>query len=212
MLDATLDDVPWPKSTATFDGQKFEVAVRDLVAGYEALALKLLPVYAKALDLDDSYFEPLFHSPVIRMRLASYAPTPEGNFGINPHVDTSFFTLLASTDFDGLVIYSKKKQSWLRATNDVRLPSNPDQRIRHPLIVNTGQMLAQLTNDRWPATRHFAVNPLGGKKTTRISLPFFFNADATAPLAVLPSCCSDDDPPKYPTLSYLDSQAVAQGE
>ena len=197
----TLEKVPWPKSKK-FDSEKFEKRVRALIAAYEGLALRLLPIYARALDLPLDYFDNLFSpSPVLRMRLASYATTPAQNFGINPHVDTSFFTLLASTDFSGLVIYSKEKQSWLRAKN---LPDH-----NHPLIVNTGQMLAQLTNDQWPATRHFAFNPT---PTPRLSLPFFFNADAQAPLAVLPSKCSDSNPPRYPTLSYLQSQAIQQGE
>ena len=207
--NASLDDVPWPGSTEKFDGAQFQQTVRRLLAGYEDLAMRLLPIYARALDVSDDYFTPLFSpSPVLRMRLAFYDRTPPGNFGINPHVDTSFFTLLASTDFRGLVLFSKQKNAWLRATKDVR--DDDGTLVRNPLVVNTGQILAQLSNDHWPATRHFAINP--SPTESRISLPFFFNADARAPLAVLPSCTSPDDPPKYPTLSYLESQAVAQGE
>jgi len=220
--DVALEHMPWPPSVcgeggsaaASFDGDEFKAATLALVEAYETLARKLLPVFAVALGLEPSYFESLFESPVVRMRLASYDATPAGHFGINPHVDTSFFTLLASTDFEGLVLFGRKKRKWLRATNDVRLPSSSEA-IAHPLIVNTGQILCQLTNDEWTATRHFAVNPGGpnpDERRPRISLPFFFNASATAPLAVLPHFCSPTNPPKYATASYLDGQAVQQGE
>ena len=61
------------------------------------------------------YFSPSFESPLFRMRLARYEPTPENEFGINPHVDTSFFTLLATTDHSGLVVFSPRKGRWVRA-------------------------------------------------------------------------------------------------
>jgi len=41
------------------------------------------------------------------------------------------------------------------------------------IIVNSGQLLAQITNDRWTATRHYALN---GLERERYSIPFFFNA------------------------------------
>ena len=61
------------------------------------------------------YFAPSFSSPLFRMRLARYEATPEGEFGINPHVDTSFFTLLATTDHAGLVVFSPGRGRWVRA-------------------------------------------------------------------------------------------------
>ena len=34
------------------------------------------------------HFAPSFESPLFRLRLTRYAPTPADEFGINPHVDT----------------------------------------------------------------------------------------------------------------------------
>ena len=76
------------------------------------------------------------------MRLARYEPTPDNEFGINPHVDTSFFTLLATTDHSGLVVFSPRKGQWVRARH-----------VEGALIVNTGETLSRITNDTWPATR-----------------------------------------------------------
>jgi hypothetical protein len=56
------------------------------------------------------------------------------------------------------------------------------------------------------------IGPLLTQHDSRFSLPFFFNATATVPMAVVPTCQSPDNPPKYPAVSYLDGQGVVQGE
>ena len=63
----------------------------------ESLALSLLPVFASALSLPPSYFSPAFTRPLYRLRLSHYPPPARDcdQFGINPHTDTSFITLLA---------------------------------------------------------------------------------------------------------------------
>ena len=89
-------------------------------------------------------------------------------------------------------------------------------RARH-LVINSGELLAQVSNDTWPATRHYAVFARGeaaaaaagaagedcDEEPDRYSLPFFFNATPTYRMAVVPTCCSPENPPKYPPLSYL---------
>ena len=67
-------------------------------AAMESLALSLLPVFATALDLDEKFFEEAFKSPMFRLRLSHYPPaSPDtgDQYGIAPHTDTSFLTLLA---------------------------------------------------------------------------------------------------------------------
>ena len=163
---------------------------------------------ACALDLPADYFAAAFEAPLFRLRLSRYAPTPPGEFGINPHVDTSFFTILA-TSAPGLVVRARGRSDgggWVRAPH----------REGH-LVINSGELLAQITNDAWPATRHYAIfarcEPTEEEEEQdRYSLPFFFNATPTYRMAVVPTCCSPDNPPKYPPLSYLEGQGVAQGE
>ena len=67
----------------------------------ESLALSLLPVFATALDLDENFFEEAFKSPMFRLRLSHYPPAPPDTdqYGIAPHTDTSFLTLLAQVVF-----------------------------------------------------------------------------------------------------------------
>ena len=177
---------------------------RDTVQRYatevEALALRLLPMYAVALELDPDYFTPAFEHPFWRLRLSHYPadpPGPEGAFGIAPHVDTTVFTLLLQNG-PGLTIFHEGRQQWIEA------PVIPGA-----FVVNSGELLRQWTNDRFLSTRHFANNL---SPRSRYSIPFFFNATADYEMACLPSCHGPGNPPKYPPVSYLTSQGVVQGE
>ena len=75
--------------------------------------------------------------------------------------------------------------------------------------MNSGELLRQWTNDRYLSVRHFANNAAAG---SRYSIPFFYNAAADYPMECLPTCQGPGNPPKYPTISYEQSQAAAQGE
>ena len=104
---------------------------------------------------------------------------------------STFFTLLLP-DGPGLTIFSHQRQAWI----EVPL-------IEGALIVNSGELLKQWSNDRFLSTRHFANNTAAHD---RYSVPFFFNANADYPMACLPTCHGPDNPPKYPTISYNQSQ------
>ncbi len=133
--------------------------------------------------------------------MTHYPHAPEGDglgeFGIPPHVDTTFMTLLLP-DSPGLVIFSEQRQEWIRT------PVIPGA-----FVVNAGELLRQWSNDRVLSTRHFANNT---SDESRYSVPFFFNATADYPMECLPTCHGPGNPPKYPAISYLESQGVVQGE
>lgn len=202
----TLDRMPWPHIL----GQKFRADVEAYAAAMEALAMRMLPIYSRALDLPHDYFDPAFRSPLWRLRLNRYPPKIAGyeerEFGISPHVDTSFFTILAQAA-PGLCVHDQKQNKWLRA------PVIPGA-----LLVNTGELLRSITNDTWLATRHYALHAPSAsegtqhRKQRRLSIPFFFNATADFKQAVVPTKVSAECPAKYPPTSYLDGQGVVQGE
>ena len=204
--NVTLDKMPWPRAL----GERFRADVERYAAAMEALAMRMLPIYARALDLPYDYWEPAFRSPLWRLRLNRYPPKLDGyeekEFGISPHVDTSFFTILAQ-GAPGLCVHDQKRNQWLRA------PVIPGA-----LLVNTGELLRSITNDTWLATRHYALHApseskgVGEHQQQRLSIPFFFNATADFKQAVVPSKVTADCPAKYPPTSYLDGQGVVQGE
>jgi isopenicillin N synthase-like dioxygenase len=82
--------------------------------------------------------------------------------------------------------------------------------IENAFIVNTGELLKQWSNDCFVSVKHFANNNTGD--AARYSIPFFFNANPDYIMECLPTCCDADNPPKYPPISYLQSQGVVQGE
>ena len=194
--DIAPDDNQWLPDEAL---PGFRAAVEDYGRTAESIALALVKVYAVALDLEPDWFDAAMEAPFWRLRMTHYpAEAPvEGAHGIAPHVDTTFFTLLLQ-DSPGLVIYSAVRDEWIQA------PVIPGA-----IVVNTGELLRQWSNDRFLSTRHFADN---NGPEPRYSIPLFFNASGDWPMECLPTCHGPGNPPKYPTISYNESQAVVQGE
>ena len=193
-----LADNPWPSETVA---PGLRTAVEEYAATVERIALGLLPIYARALDLAADWFDDAFRSPFYRLRITRYPPVRDAEvdqFGIAPHVDTTFFTLLAQQG-PGLVIFGEQRGRWLRV---------PD--VPGALVVNTGELLKQWSNDRFLSVKHF-VAPHAGPRD-RYAIPFFFNATADHRMVCLPTCQGPDNPPRYPAISYLESQAAAQRE
>ena len=196
--EIALADNLWPEDG---DLPGFRTGVERYANCLERLALKLLPIYARALNMEKSFFEPAFTNPFYRLRLTHYPSVSQNKpdqFGIAPHVDTTFFTLLTQ-DSPGLCIFSEKRHCW------ISLPTMQDA-----IVVNTGELLKHWTNDEFVSVKHFANNNLSG--TSRYSIPFFFNANIHFRMDCIPSCCGPGRPAKYPVISYAESQGVVQGE
>jgi isopenicillin N synthase-like dioxygenase len=169
---------------------------RETVTAYcdamERLVQKLVPLYARALALPAEYFDAPFRDFQYKLRATHYPPQDEpaeDEFGIAPHTDTSFLTLLAPNEVPGLSIRTQVG-SWIDA------PSIPGA-----FMVNGGQLLLRWTNDRFLATAHRAVNRSGGE---RYALAFFCDANIDWPIAAVPTCVGPDNPPKYETTYYTD--------
>ncbi len=169
---------------------------REAVVAYcetmERLVQRLVPLYARALGLPASYFDEPFRESQYKLRMTHYPNQPatvDDEYGIAPHTDTSFLTLLAPNDVPGLSIRSQSG-TWIDA------PAIPDA-----YVVNGGQLLRRWTNDTLLATPHRAVNRSGGE---RYALAFFCDANIDWPIAAVPTTVGPDRPPLYPTTYYTD--------
>ena len=177
----------WPEGLPGF---------KEVITGYadtmERLVQKLVRIYARALDLPATYFDEPFREPQFSLRMTHY-PHQDGpvsdEFGLAPHTDTSFLTLLAPNDVPGLSIRTQSGR-WIQA------PAIPDA-----YVVNGGQMLQRWTNDLFLATPHRAINQSGGE---RYAIPFFCDSNIDWPVAAVPTTVGPDRPPKYPTTYYTD--------
>jgi isopenicillin N synthase-like dioxygenase len=177
----------WPDETL-LPGWKAEML--EYYDAMEALGYSLLPVYARALDLRSDYFDGLFDDPVWTTRNQHYpaAAAEENQFGIAPHRDHGFLTLLPVTEEPGLQI---------QATSGRWLPANT---IDGAMIVNTGEFLNRWTNGRFLATPHRVV-PTG---RDRYSIAFFFNPSWDTVADPLASCTGPDNPPRFKPVRLLD--------
>ena len=190
-----FDHTKWPKEVNSFQRR-----VTAYVDEMKRLSNKLLRVVSVALSMDENTVKEYFQDPMFRLRLSHYPKATEETVklnGIGPHVDTTFFTILAASD-PGLVCHNAKSDKWMR------LPYRPDA-----LVLNSGQFLRQFTNDTWCATRHYAAVPT---ERSRYSIPYFFNATPYVKLPVAPSCVSATRPARYEPQSYLESAGMVQGE
>ncbi len=177
----------WPK-----DLPGFREAVVAYCDGLELLVRKLVRLYAVALELPATYFDEPFRDFQYKLRMTHYPyqeAIADDEFGIAPHTDTSFLTLLAPNDVPGLSIRTTGGK-WIDA------PA-----LAGAYVVNGGQLLQRWTNDFFLATPHRAVNRSGGE---RYALAFFCDSNIDWPIAAVPTCVGPDRPPKYPTTYYTD--------
>ena len=87
------------------------------------------------------------------------------------------------------------------------IPVNPED---NQIVINVGDMLERLTNNRLRSTQHRVVNPpkdqLG---KSRYSTPFFLHPRSDMSLACLPSCIDENNPKAYEDITageFLDER------
>ncbi|HKS89838.1 MAG TPA: 2-oxoglutarate and iron-dependent oxygenase domain-containing protein [Stellaceae bacterium] len=174
----------WPDNLPGF--RDFLLRYWDAMEGF---AQKLLPVFATALDLSPGYFDKAFVDAQCVLRLTHYPPTAYGanQFGLAPHTDANFFTILPQANVEGLYIRPHGR-GWIKAP---RIPGS--------FVINSGDMCRRWTNHRFLSTEHLAVNLTNEH---RYSTPFFYTPHIDWPIACLPTCCGPGNPAKYPPITY----------
>ncbi|KAI0762015.1 Clavaminate synthase-like protein [Trametes elegans] len=186
----------WPKNLPGF---------RKAVLEYYHAAVKLgkllFPLFALALDLPEEFFDDKTTKPAAIMRLLYYPPqtgsVDDRIEGIGAHTDYECFTILWQDDVPALQVLNKAGK-WVDA---VPIPGT--------FVVNLGDQFARWTNDVFKSTVHRAVNRSG---VERYSIPLFFGTDYDVRLEALPSCVSDDFPPRYEVVTageYVKSRLEA---
>lgn len=120
---------------------------------------------ADLIDMEQGWFERHFSPPTLGQRVIRY-PARGGTCA--KHTDGGFFTLLLQEELP-----TRSLQVWFRG-RWTPVPSLPDS-----LVVNLGDMLQALSDDRFKSTPH-QVEHCG--LTDRISLPFFIYPDIEARL------------------------------
>lgn len=172
----------------------FREAVLDYYRAAEHFARSLLPLYAVALGLSGTWFDSAFNWPQASLRLTRYPPGQRATnqFGIAPHTDAGFLTVLPQSEVTGLHI-RLPNEGWVTAP-----------RVEQGLFINSGDMLKRWTNDRWLSTQHMAVNDAD---EDRYAAVFFFSPTLDFEMACIPTCQDEGNPPRYEPISYRQYRA-----
>ncbi len=175
----------WPEELPNFRATLLEYQETMAV-----LAQKMLPVYARALELPADYFDEKFSLPEYYNRCAWYSPAEaeEGQFALAPHADHSSITYLPLMDVPGLEVMAPSGK-WIEIAP-----------LRGGVVVNTGEFLNRWTNGRFIATPHRVVPP----KKDRYALTFFFNCNDETVADPMPTCIEPGAEPKYEPMSFHD--------
>ncbi|WP_440683025.1 2OG-Fe(II) oxygenase family protein [Cysteiniphilum halobium] len=138
----------------------------------------------EALSFDRTLFRVL-HYPAIK------GDEEPGAIRAAAHEDINLITLLPVASSPGLEVYAHKEDKWYE------VPCKPQS-----IIINIGDMLQEMTNFEYIATKHRVVKPEGeAQGVDRMSIPCFMHAKADVYL-------SD----KYPTAdAFLDERLIELG-
>lgn len=179
------------------------------LAAYRALedtGRHMLQAIALFLGLDEFYFDAKIKHGNSILRPIHYGPItqePDDAVRAAEHEDINLITLLMGASADGLQVLNKQNE-WIPVT------ALPNQ-----LVVNVGDMLQRLTNNRLRSTTHRVVNPpreLWG--TSRYSFPFFLHPRSEMRLDCLESCITENNPKNYEDISageYLEERLIEIG-
>lgn len=160
---------------------------------FEKTGFTLLKAIAIYLNLSENFFEPFLNNGNSILRCIHYPPItqePKSAIRAEQHEDINLITLLVGASADGLQILTRKNE-WVNVT------SLPEQ-----IIVNVGDMLQRLTNNKLKSTTHRVVNPPKGLwHTSRFSMPFFLHPRSEMSLACLKECVDARHPKNYPDIT-----------
>lgn len=180
-------DNRWPAGLPGF--REGALAFFDAMA---SLGHTLLELQSIALGLRPDYLNTheAFSPPTYNLRLLHYPPRdPDipGQFGIGPHTDYGYMTILAQSNLPGLEILARDG-TWIEA------PA-----LDGHLLINNADMCRRWTNERYRSAPHRVINRTG---QTRYSVPFFIGPRVDIAIDAWPSCKGEGYPPPQAPLSF----------
>ena len=174
----------------------FERVTTETYQLLEAAGKDMLRAIALYLELPEDYFEARVKNGNSILRPIHYFPienpeeVPEDAVRAAEHGDINLITLLMGASADGLQVL-RRDGKWIPIT------ALPDQ-----LVVNVGDMLARLTNNKLKSTIHRVVNPPRElMNTSRYSIPFFMHPRSEMDLTCLESCIDEENPKQYEDMT-----------
>jgi Isopenicillin N synthase and related dioxygenases len=191
----------YPDNVQVREVAGFNETIFKAYRAFEKSGKSLLQAIALYLGLDEHYFDEFVEEGNSIVRSIHYPPIvtePKSAIRAEQHEDINLITLLVGASAGGLEILTKQNE-WVGVT------SLPDQ-----IVVNVGDMLQRLTNNRLKSTTHRVVNPPRELwHTSRFSIPFFLHPKSEMSLACLDDCIDEHHPKQYQDITageYLDER------
>jgi len=191
----------YPDNVQVNEVAGFNETIFKAYRAFEKSGKSLLQAIALYLGLDEHYFDEFVEEGNSIVRSIHYPPIvtePKSAIRAEQHEDINLITLLVGASAGGLEILTKQNE-WVGVT------SLPDQ-----IVVNVGDMLQRLTNNRLKSTTHRVVNPPRELwHTSRFSIPFFLHPKSEMSLACLDECIDEHHPKLYQDITageYLDER------
>lgn len=191
----------YPANVSVDEVAGFDLTFFDAYRAFEKSGKSLLQAIALYLNLPENYFDYNIHNGNSILRAIHYPPIieqPKSAIRSEQHEDINLITLLVGASADGLQILTKQNE-WVPVT------SLPGQ-----IVVNVGDMLQRLTNNKLRSTTHRVVNPPPHLwHTSRFSIPFFLHPKSQMSLACLEGCIDKTHVKAYTDITagaYLDER------
>ncbi len=150
----------WPR-------EEYERRFRRLVLAHETLFKPIAQAMFQGLGCDPHIYDRKLTGTNFGLRLNYYPPMTEdqdrsGAGRLLGHEDVDLFTILPASRVDGLQVWNHRNGKWVRL-------HAPDGSI----IINTGDYMQRISNDRLPSTTHRVGKPTNASHRTsaRVSFP-----------------------------------------
>jgi isopenicillin N synthase-like dioxygenase len=171
--DREVDDYWFPNNVYPDEVPELTWVVPDYLARMQHLADELLRLCATALGLAEDFFTRHTEHATHTMNINWYPPLavtgePEENqFRIGPHTDFGTVTILDREPGRGGL------QIWTEGDGWADAPFVADA-----FTINTGDLLARWSGDRWKSNRHRVLPPqAAAPDEDLVSLVYFYEAD-----------------------------------
>jgi len=188
--------VQYPKNVIVNEVPNFNKIGMETYKMLEKTAIYVLRALALYIGLDEYYFDKYVINGNSILRPIHYPPIigePKGAVRAAAHGDINLITLLMGASASGLEVQNKKGE-WIPVT------ALPEQ-----LVINVGDMLERLTNNKLRSTIHRVVNPPRDEwDKPRYSIPFFTHPISEMSLNCLPECINETHPKVYEDITAGD--------
>jgi isopenicillin N synthase-like dioxygenase len=194
----------YPANLVVEEVPSFNATTLEVYKKLELAGTYLLEAIAIYLGLPENYFDDKVHNGNSILRALHYFPItdpdslPDDAVRAGAHEDINLITLLIGASADGLELLTRENE-WL-----------PVKAHGEDLVVNVGDMLQRLTNNKLKSTTHRVVNPPREQmKNSRYSVPFFLHPKSDMDLTCLPECVDGSNPKQYEDITageYLDER------